>query len=145
LTTEQNKKLTRRMWEAMWNERALERYVEFFTPDSVLHVMGEDKAGETMGDALRDIWFASFPDIRVAIEDQLAEGDRVCDRLVFFGTHTGAPYVGIAAGGKPFAFTETVISRIEAGRIAEAWSDLDFFNFVRQLGAVIKRPEPVGA
>jgi predicted ester cyclase len=145
MTTQENKQLTHRMWETIWNGRAVERIPEFFTPDSVLHVNGEDKTAEDQGALVRDRWFASFPDLRVSIEDQLAEGDRVCDRLVFFGSHTGAPYLGIPAAGKPFTFTETVISRLADGRIAEAWADLDFFSFVRQLGATIKRPEPVEA
>jgi hypothetical protein len=39
-------------------------------------------------------------------------------------------------------FTQTTISRVEDGRIAEMWEDLDFFNFIKQLEATIKRPTP---
>jgi len=55
MTTEENKALTRRMWETCWNERRLDRSEEFLAPDVVLHVMGEDRAGI---DALRTRFWA---------------------------------------------------------------------------------------
>jgi predicted ester cyclase len=144
--TRNNKEITRRFYEQLYNERDLELIGELLTPGSVLHVMGEHKVGrETARRSFEDVWFASFPDIRVSVDDQIAEGDRVCDRCTVSGTHTGAPYLGIGAAGRPFQFTMTVISRLENGQIAEAWEDLDFFSFVRQLGATVKRPEPAGA
>ena len=143
MDTEQNKTVTRRFLEEVWNQRRLELIDELLTPDSVLHVMGEHKVGrETARATLRDIWLASFPDLRITVDDQLAEGDKVCDRCVVSGTHTGAPYLGIEAAGKPFQLTTTTISRIENGQIAETWQDLDFFSFVRQLGVAMQRAQP---
>jgi predicted ester cyclase len=138
---EDNKALLRMMWKGLWTDKGLDLIDEVFTRGVVLHVMGQDQAGrEVARTGISAVWFASFPDISVTVEDQVAEGDKVCDRLLFSGTHTGTPYLGIPASGKPFRFTQTTISRIEGGRIAEIWEDFDFFNFIKQLGATIKRP-----
>ena len=44
---------------------------------------------------------ASFPDLRMSVEDLVAEGDRVAARVILTGTHTGEPFLGIAAERQP--------------------------------------------
>jgi predicted ester cyclase len=145
MSPEENKAITRRMWQALWIDRQLDIADEIFTPDFVLHVNREDKTGEAARGDLARVWFGSFPDVKATVLDQIAEGDKVCDRLIFSGTHTGTPFLGIEAAGKRFQFTETTISRIENGMIAEMWEDLDFFGLVRQLGVTMQRPKPAEA
>src|SRR5215218_1495608 len=80
----------------------------------------------------------AFPDLRVSVEDLVAEGDRVAARLRFRGTHLGE-LDGIAPTGRRVDCSGIVISRIEEGKIAEDWANFDDLGMMRQLGLI---PEP---
>jgi len=84
---------------------------------------------------------SAFPDVRVTIEDQIAERDRVVTRWTARGTHEGELF-GIAATGKQATITGITIDRIVDGRIVESWNNWDTFGTLQQLGAV---PEPARA
>jgi predicted ester cyclase len=51
-------------------------------------------------------------------------------------THTGAPFFigNLPASGKAVRFTGCSIYRIQAGKIAEHWAEIDFASVLRQLG-----------
>ena len=63
-------------------------------------------------------------DLRIRVEDQVTEGDRVASRWVAEGHNRGRP---IRIGG-------IVISRIENGEIVEDWAASDNLDLIRQLG-----------
>ena len=65
-----------------------------------------------------------FPDLRFAVEDVIADGNRVAVRWTARGTHHGE-FSGLAASGSPVALPGTSIFRIEEGRIAETWVTYD--------------------
>lgn len=77
---------------------------------------------------------AAWPDHQWAIEDLIAEGDRVVVRLTSRATHRAA-YGGIAPTGRPVAFGVVMIYRIASGRIAEQWGTADDLGRPLQLGA----------
>ncbi|MEW9308672.1 ester cyclase [Labrys neptuniae] len=74
----------------------------------------------------------AMPDLRVAIETQVSQGDKVAASFVYTGTHKG-PYFGIAPTGKHLRFTSCDIFRIEAGLIAEHWGMGDIAGVMAQL------------
>ncbi len=76
----------------------------------------------------------AFPDLHVAIEDMIAEGDKVVARNRVTGTHQGE-YMGIAPTGKAIAYNEIFIFRVVDGRIVETWGVVDVLSQLRQLGA----------
>jgi steroid delta-isomerase-like uncharacterized protein len=76
-----------------------------------------------------------FPDLRVTVEDLIAEGDKVVGRNSVTGTHRGA-YMGVPATGRTIAYNEIFIFRFEDGRIAETWGVVDVFAQLKQLGVV---------
>ena len=78
---------------------------------------------------------AAFPDLRIAIERQLAEGDYVVTRWTARGTHHGE-LMGLAPTGKQSTVTGITIDRIRAGRIVESWSNWDTLGMLQQLGAI---------
>jgi predicted ester cyclase len=84
--------------------------------------------------------YSAFPDIRITIEDMVAEGDKVVYRGSARGTHQGE-FMGIAPTGKQISFTSTVVSRIADGRFQEDWESLDLLNVLQQLGATIRTPQ----
>jgi predicted ester cyclase len=74
-----------------------------------------------------------WPDAHMAIDDRIAEGDRVMTRWTWTGAHTG-PYFG----GPPANWYSTclgvIISRIVAGKVAEEWWVWDSLAWLKQLG-----------
>ena len=78
---------------------------------------------------------AGFPDVRVTVEDLLADGNKVIERTTARATHTGE-FNGIPPSGKAVTWTEIHIYRLEDGRIAELWSEIDLLGLLIQLGAV---------
>ena len=78
---------------------------------------------------------AGFPDVQVTVEDLLADGDKVIERTTARATHTGE-FNGIPPSGTPVTWTEIHIYRLENGRIAEMWSEVDLLGLMIQLGAV---------
>ncbi|MFK5284152.1 ester cyclase, partial [Lacticaseibacillus paracasei] len=61
---------------------------------------------------------AGFPDVRTTIEDMLADGDQVVERVTARATHRGT-FQGVAPTGREVTWTETHVYRLENGRIAE--------------------------
>ena len=77
----------------------------------------------------------AFPDLHVAVEDVIAEGDKVVGRNTVTGTHRG-DYMGIPPTGKSITYNEIFIGRFAGGRIAETWGVVDVLSQMRQLGAI---------
>lgn len=71
-----------------------------------------------------------------AIEDQICEGDKVVTRLTAHGRHEGELPGPLPATGAELRETAVAIHRIEAGKIAEHWSDRDDLGLMQQLGVI---------
>src|SRR5262245_30105226 len=73
-------------------------------------------------------WIASiragFPDVRWEADDQTSEGDKVATRWTAHASHTGQ-WLELAPTGQPVRLSGLLISRLEAGRIAEEWEEFD--------------------
>ncbi|MFF2204581.1 ester cyclase [Streptomyces sp. NPDC058145] len=94
--------------------------------------------GVTGVQALKEVWtvlLRAFPDLRVEIEDVIAEGDKVVYRNTVTGTHLGE-YRGLAPTGRSVRYGEIFVFRLAGGRIAEIWGVVDVLSQLRQLGAV---------
>lgn len=78
----------------------------------------------------------AFPDLRAIVEDEVAEGDMVVQRLMLSGTYEGA-FCGVPATGRRATWQLVAIQRIGPdGRCAEHWSTWDQLGLLRQLGAL---------
>jgi steroid delta-isomerase-like uncharacterized protein len=82
---------------------------------------------------------AAFPDLRVEVESQVAEGDLVVTRWASTGTHEG-DLPGLPASHNKVTVTGIAIDRLENGKIVEAWGNWDTLGMMQQIGAV-----PAGA
>ena len=85
--------------------------------------------------ALGQVIVAGFPDVHAAVQDLIADGDRVIERTQTSATHTGE-FNGISPTGKQVEWTEIHIYRLEDGKIAEQWSEIDLLGLLVQLGAI---------
>ena len=130
---EANKALVRRFFDEAWNQGRVEILDEILTPDYTSHnkleieVLGPEGLRTAILDQRR-----AFPDLTTTIEDLIAEGDRVAVRAVDRGTFDG-PFLGMEPTGRTFEITWIDFFRIEDGRLAEAWLELDVGDFRRQL------------
>jgi len=75
----------------------------------------------------------AFPDLRVTIEEQIADDEKVATRKTFEGTHRG-PFLGIAATGNPIRFEVIDILTIRGGKIREHRVVVDQLALMQQLG-----------
>jgi predicted ester cyclase len=79
----------------------------------------------------------AIPDLKVTLEDQIAEGDRVASRWTGSGTHGGElrlPSGPVPPTGRPIEFAEIRIDRFVDGRIVESWFIPDRMTLWQQLG-----------
>ncbi|RKT05543.1 steroid delta-isomerase-like uncharacterized protein [Streptomyces sp. 3211.6] len=109
---------------------------EVVEPDVLFHA--PVPVGVTGVQALKQVWtvlLRAFPDLHVAVEDVIAEGDKVVFRNTVTGTHQGE-YRGLPPTGKAVTYSEIFIFRYTEGRIAEIWGVVDVFSQMRQLGVI---------
>src|SRR5271156_6077946 len=76
-----------------------------------------------------------LPDLRIEVEDIIAEGEKVAHRFTFFGTHRGE-LLGIPATGKQISASGMQINLFSGGKCIEVWSVHDSYRFLAQIGAV---------
>ncbi len=136
MSTEANKALIRRFTEEYINQGKLALAAELVTSTYVNHLAppGSPPGPEGENQVLT-LFRSAFPDGRVTLEDLVAEGDRVAVRLTFSGTQQGE-FMGIPPTGKSFTLAGMNVFRIEHGKIAENWPQLDMLGLLQQLGVI---------
>lgn len=110
---------------------------ELVAADYVHHVPGDQPAPGLTG--LKEwvtLMHRTFPDFRVIVEDQIAEGDRVVQRMTARGTHQGELF-GIPPTGTGVCVPFIEINRVGPdGKFVEHWSSVDLLGLLQQLGAL---------
>jgi steroid delta-isomerase-like uncharacterized protein len=133
--SEENKAVIRRVYDELWNRGNPAVADELFSPAYVRHAPFHPLRGpEGIKEAVRVIR-AAFPDVHIAIEDLVAEGDRVVVRWATTGTHRGA-FRDLAPTGKRVAVEGITISRLAEGKVAEEWVHWDTQSMMQQLGVL---------
>ena len=125
---------------ARFNAKDLEGYLEMFDKAVVFHGLSRRLKPGVGG--LREYYAAlrlAFPDMRLASEDVIAEGEKVANRYTFYGTHKG-DYMGIAPTSKLIISAGMVIHHFRGGRCFETWQSTDALGFLTQLG--VAQPLP---
>jgi len=138
-----DKALVRRIFEDLFNGGRLDVADEIFAPDYLDHVVKGPEPVIVRGPAAFKqavtMFRTAFPDLRYAVEDQIEEDGKVVTRFTAHGTHLG-PLWGIQPTGRQVVYTGIDISRVEGGRIVEAWVSYDSLGLLQQLGAVPEFP-----
>lgn len=129
-----NKALVRGYMEEILNRGHLEAAALYFPPEGF--VLNGMRLVPSQLAQMRQGLLAAFPDFRIEIEDQIAEGDRVVTRVTFRGTHLGE-YRGIAPTGRRVAYQGIAVDRIAGGRVVEGWHEADNLGLLRQLGVTV--------
>jgi steroid delta-isomerase-like uncharacterized protein len=111
--------------DELLNKGNVDMAAEFFAPTYVFHTPAQELHGgpETIRGFVTELRTA-FPDLRVEVEVLVAEGDRVAWQRTHRGTHQG-DFMGVPASGRSILWRAIVVTRFEAGKIAEEWGVSD--------------------
>jgi len=110
---------------------------ELISPLFVSHRTTGDVSAKDLKSGTENL-IAAFPDMKLSIEQMVAEGDKVAFREIAEGTHKGE-FMGIAPTGKKFKMINACILKIVDGKWAEAWTTMDELNLMQQLGVIPKQ------
>jgi steroid delta-isomerase-like uncharacterized protein len=133
--SEQNKALVRRFVDEVFVKGDMASLQELVDPDFVHHSWPFVRPGIEGLKQLVSMIQTGISDIRMDVEDIIAEGDKVVARCSARGVHKGE-LMGIPATGKSFSIQEIHIFRLQGGRIAEHWREVDIMGMLQQLGAM---------
>jgi steroid delta-isomerase-like uncharacterized protein len=122
------------LWgEEGFNKRNLAIADQVYAPDVYYH---ESAAGEVKGlEPLKQFvlsWQHAFPDSRLIIEDQVAEGDKVATRWRFLGTHMEF-FRGVPATGKQINMSAMYFYLFVGGKVKEIRAMVDSHGLFKQL------------
>jgi steroid delta-isomerase-like uncharacterized protein len=128
-----NRALVRRFIEDFWAGGDLSRVEEFLAPDYIEHNLLPGQEPGLEGYKRRFLALrAAFPDVRITIDDMLAEGDRVLARVTIEGTHLG-PFLGQPASGRVVRMAAINVYRVADDHIVERWGVQDLHGLMRQI------------
>ena len=121
-TPEENKASFRRYLEEAWNQSNMEVVDEIFDryishqPDGPILERGPEDVKRFVGE-----FRSAFPDLRIRIDDQIAEGDKVVVRATIRGTHQ-REFRGMSPTGKEIEERGFSLFRFsEEGKVVESW------------------------
>ena len=82
---------------------------------------------------LHDVLMPAFPDMKLPLEDFVAEGEKVLVRLRVQATHTGA-FGDLAPTGRQIDIAVLDLFQVRDGVLIEHWALLDNLGMLKQLG-----------
>ena len=134
MSIEENKAVIRRLFDEIFYQGNLAAADEFIAPDIIYHPFPPTFPGGA--DGFRYVFktlCSTFPDQHIAIEDVIAEGEKVVVRSTFSGTQTG-PLMGLPPTGKHCTQSQISIFRLVNNKVTEYRFNADDLGMLRQLG-----------
>jgi len=133
---EENKRLVRRYYEEVVGTGAVDDVPRYVSPD---YVEVHDNKTYPIGipgaqDHIRGVR-RTYPDLRLTVEQQVAEGEWVVSRVTMRGTHLGE-WLGIQPTGRPIEVTAVNMDRVVDGRIVEHGGAANLLGPLLEAGAV---------
>lgn len=148
---QENMALVRRATEEFFNQGDLTAADRYFSDDYVWNPGDglsppRDREGHKQ-DYVR--LRTAMPNLKLSIDDMLADGDKVVTRFTITGTQTGdfllADGQNVYPTHNALVWTGITIHRIANGKIVEGYINYDKARMDRQLGMEIKAPVAVGS
>jgi steroid delta-isomerase-like uncharacterized protein len=139
MSAEESKAIVRRFW-GVWEEGNIDLVDELLAPDYVNHTPAspDQPTGPEGVKGVVTMFRSAMPDLRVVIEDMIAEEDKVAVRYTLEGTHEGELF-GIPPTGKRLSVKSISVERVSGGKIREHWRITDSLDMMQQLG-VMEQP-----
>jgi predicted ester cyclase len=128
-----NKALVRRA--IAYNHGAGGEASQIFAPDFVAYMPGQPPVDLTgLQQFIRRV-ADGMPGFRYEIEDQIAQGDTVFNRITSRGVHT-AELAGVPATGRPIELRLINAFKVRDGRVVEQWAEPELLGLLQQIGAI---------
>ncbi len=133
---DQNKSLVRRYYEEVVSTGNVDRLEEFIAPDyvevynNVTYPAGIEGAREHVLGVR-----TTYPDLRITVEQQIAEGEWVVTRVTAHGTHEGV-WLGMRPTGKRLEMTAVNVDRVVGGLIVEHGGAANMLEPLLEAGAL---------
>ena len=137
-----NKKLVQRWFEEVWNQNRERVIDELLSPEGVgfgLAATDTEIHGPAEFKPLVRNMRSALPDLHIAVEDTVAEGDKVAVRLRVTGSHKGDG-LGFPPTGRKMDVTAMTIIQFANGKLVHGWNNWDQLGMMQQLGMA---PGPV--
>ena len=131
-----HRNLARRWFEEVWNARRDAAVHELLAENAVAHMEGADLVGPERFLEARAALVGAFPNIRVTVEDVVADVDHAVVRWSAEAHHTGE-LLGIPPSGRLVQFRGMTWMTFKDGKIVEGW---DAWN----LGALLETCRSAG-
>jgi steroid delta-isomerase-like uncharacterized protein len=137
MSAEGNKALLRRFTTDFINTASPAVAAELIAPHAIFHAPGVPEPLRGPGGylALLAMLRSGFPDIQWALEDMVAEDDKVAARFTMWGTHRG-PFYGVPPTGKAIVAQSMAFYRIAENQIVEETGLPDMLAILQQVGAI---------
>ena len=136
MITNQNKLVVRRFLEEIVNTGDVDRLAEFVAADCN---ESNDSTGQSRGlESMRAHVLGvrqTYADLRITVDQQIAEGEWVATRITARGTHLGE-WLGISPTHKPVTITGVNLDRVVNGRIVEHGDAANMFEALMEIGAI---------
>jgi predicted ester cyclase len=145
--SEANRQLTRRWFDEVWNQRNSAAIDAMFAPLGKSHGFPEPDSVLVGPQAFKEIhhrFCGAFPDLHIALEDIICEGNRVAVRWSSTMTHLG-DHLGFPASRKNAALYGSSFLIMESGLIVEGWNFMEMnalIQSLRQEGLVAASESP---
>jgi predicted ester cyclase len=124
MTELNNKSLVRRYYEEVLNQRHLQIFDELADPHFVSYLADDSSIDlEVYKQAIAGT-LAVILDLKVTIEDQIAEDDKVVTRWKATGTPQ-LEFAGIKPNGRPITITAIHIHRVQNEKLMEHWEAIN--------------------
>ena len=133
-----NKNVARSFFEDVLGQGRLDKYSQSHAADFVAHGSDHDYTLDQDVAAAREERKA-LPDIRMTVNQMIAENDLVAVHWTASGTNTRAG-MGLPATGKKIKVSGITIFRFKAGKISEEWSAWDMLSVLKQAGLFPSEP-----
>lgn len=132
------KTVARRWFEEVWNERRDGAIDELMAEGAYGHVEGGELRGPAEFRTMRNTFLNSLSDIRIEVEDVIAEDENAVVRWRARGTHDG-PGFGVEATRRSIDIRGMTWLVVREGKIVEGWDTWNFAALLQTLGV----PQPV--
>jgi steroid delta-isomerase-like uncharacterized protein len=136
MSAEEHKVVVRRYIEEAWNKGNVGIIDELMAAHYARYMGVGAPPLDREGQKQRILGFRrAFPDLRLEVEDMVAEGAKVSFRLVLRGTHRGE-FLRVPPTGTMIQVGAVDIARFEGCKIVEQWGQTDLLGLMQQLGAI---------
>jgi predicted ester cyclase len=131
----------RRWFEEIWNRRNLDVVDEYMDAKTVIYDAGPRPGPITRAaefKAMARELYEAFPDLKLEVDDVIAEGPRAALRFTATGTHLG-PWLGNAPTKRSFTVTGMAHGEWNGDTLVRGWNNIDLLSLLAQLD-LITRP-----